>query len=106
MGRRWSLETAKEMLAEVRERTARAVAAVESLEREVEGRQGSRRVVAAEVARDRISLWMREMEALGVEVRGPWRVEFGTEEGAFCWAWPDERLSFRAADAEETTPIQ
>jgi hypothetical protein len=46
------------------------------------------------------------MEALGVETTGPWRVEFESEEGAFCWAWPDARLAFRPRGAREATPIQ
>jgi hypothetical protein len=106
MARSWTLEAAREMLGEVRERTARAVAAVERLERAAAG-DASRRAAAAQELRREVSRWMREMEALGVEVRGPWRVEFDTGAGSFCWAWPEQRLErFRAEGSEGSTPIQ
>ena len=94
------------MLAEVRARTGRAVASVEALElgRQPGGDAG-REAFDAEV-RQHVSRWMREMEALGLEVCGPWQVEFDGEAGAFCWTWPDERLRFRAKDEKEATPIQ
>jgi hypothetical protein len=106
MARSWTLETAREMLVEVRERTARAVAAVERLERTAPGGAAREAATAQEVQRH-VSRWVREMEALGVEVRGPWRVEFETGAGSFCWAWPEERLDrFRGTGSEGSTPIQ
>jgi len=106
MGRQWTLEAATEMLAEVRRRTERAADAVDALEaRSARGTPAERAALAGE-ARGHVSRWMREMEALGVEITGPWRVEFANAEGAFCWAWPDARLAFRPRGAEEATPIQ
>jgi hypothetical protein len=32
------------------------------------------------------------MEALGVEVKGPWLVDFDNGEGYYCWRWPEEEL--------------
>jgi len=105
MGREWTLEAANEMLGEVRKRTERAANAVDALEAraresDAEGRKRLARDTLREVGR-----WMREMEALGVEVRGPWRVEFACAEGAYAWAWPDARLRFRARDDEEAGAI-
>ena len=106
MGRQWTLEAATEMLAEVRRRTERAADAVDALEvRRAAAPEAEGDALAAEV-RGHVSRWMREMEALGVEVAGPWRVEFGTGEGAFCWAWPEPRLAFRAKGSRDATPIQ
>lgn len=106
MGRQWTLEAATEMLAEVRARTERASDAVDALEaRSTRATPAERDALAREI-RGQISRWMREMEALGVEVAGPWRVEFANAEGAFCWAWPDARLAFRARGSEDATPIQ
>jgi len=112
MGRQWTLAAAEAMLVEVRLRTERAVAAVDALEA---GGHFADSAVAADPARvdpsvvavrRHVSSWLREMEALGVEVRGPWRVEFVCDGGAFCWAWPDAQLRFRARDWKDATPIQ
>jgi len=106
MGGKWTFEAASEMLAEVRRRTERAVDAVDALEaRMARATRAEREALGGEV-RGHVSRWMREMEALGVSVCGPWRVEFETPEGAFCWAWPEPRLAFRARGAREATPVQ
>jgi len=41
-----------------------------------------------------ISVWVRNMEALGVEVKGLWRVDFDNGSGYYCWQWPEERLEY------------
>jgi hypothetical protein len=114
MSRRWTFETARALLDEVRGRTGRAVQAVATLERRLESlaeqagpeAEERRRALALEL-RGRISRWVREMDALGVRVRGPWEVEFEGEGGAFCWAWPEPGLvRFRADEASEPTRIQ
>jgi hypothetical protein len=38
--------------------------------------------------------WSREQEALGVETKGLWLVDFDSGSGYFCWQWPEERLEF------------
>lgn len=94
------------MLGEVRTRTARAVAVVEAAERRRE-RAGDTAGSSEDALRVPLARWMREMEALGVRVRGPWQVEFETEGGAFCWTWPESSLTrFRAREAADPTPIQ
>ena len=39
-----------------------------------------------------VSRWAREMEALGLEVKGPWLVDFDTGAGFYCWKWPERAL--------------
>jgi hypothetical protein len=34
------------------------------------------------------------MEALGLEVKGLWLVDFDNGSGYFCWKWPEEKLEF------------
>jgi hypothetical protein len=41
-----------------------------------------------------VSRWIREMEALGVVVKGMWLVDFDTGSGNYCWRWPEERLEW------------
>jgi hypothetical protein len=92
--RAWSLEGAREMLAEVRARTEEAVSEVEELDTRAAGlEEGSDTLVDAQSQlRQRISRWLREMEALGVEVKGLWLVDFDNGSGYYCWRWPEEQL--------------
>ena len=41
-----------------------------------------------------VSHWARSMEALGLEVKGLWLVDFDNGSGYFCWRWPEEELAF------------
>lgn len=94
--RRWSLETARAMVPEVRARTAEAVGEVEKLEVRRDGlAPGDPGRVAAEQALSRVvSTWVRAMEALGAEVKGPWLVDFDNGQGYYCWRWPEEELAW------------
>jgi hypothetical protein len=94
--RRWTLEGARELLPDVRARTARAVAEAEALAGERE------RLAAASPEREALDAriegvvmrWAREMDALGVEVKGLWLVDFDSGAGYYCWQWPEERLEY------------
>lgn len=92
--RRWTLEAARELLPEVRTRTARAVPEVERLlaERQALDDDPERRVEVESDLRRRIGAWTRAMEALGVEVKGLWLVDFDNGSGYYCWQWPEEEL--------------
>ncbi len=41
-----------------------------------------------------MSRWAREMEALGLEVKGLWLVDFDTGGGYYCWKWPEQGLEY------------
>ena len=94
--RRWTLEAAREMLPDVRTRTARAVAEAEALAEEQAGlAEGSAdRHALAERIEAVVTRWAREMEALGLDVKGLWLVDFDSGSGYYCWQWPEERLEF------------
>lgn len=96
MTRRWTLDAARELLPEVRDRTARAVEAVERLEEERarhDERSPERRQIESRL-QETVGRWARQMEALGLEVKGLWLVDFDTGGGYYCWKWPEERLDF------------
>jgi len=94
-GRAWTLESAREMLGEVRGRTERAVGRVEEFVARIEKAESRRERERLQASmRDEVSRWVREMEALGVEVKGPWLVDFDTGEGCLCWRWPEEELAY------------
>ena len=94
--RRWTLEAAREMLPDVRTRTARAVAEAEALAEQQTGHaEGSpARSALAERIEAVVMRWAREMEALGLEAKGLWLVDFDSGSGYYCWQWPEERLEF------------
>jgi hypothetical protein len=94
--RRWTLEAAREILAEVRERTAQAVPEVERLaaERERPDPDSEERMEIEAQIRTQIGRWTRAMEALGVEVKGLWLVDFDNGSGYYCWKWPEEELAW------------
>ncbi len=92
MKRSWSLEAARALLPDVRERTRAAVEAVEAITLPPAGAAGHAELERR--TRDRISLWAREMDALGLEVKGLWLVDFDNGQGYYCWRWPEERLEW------------
>jgi hypothetical protein len=94
-GRQWSLEAARAILPEVRERTGKAHAEVEALlaARGQSPSGAARREIEQRLARV-VSRWIRAMEALGVQVKGAWLVDFDCGRGCYCWRWPEERLEY------------
>jgi hypothetical protein len=94
--RRWTLEAARAMLDEVRSRTEAAVGEVEPLlaERDATAEGSEERHSFDARIQKRISVWVRSMEALGVEVKGLWLVDFDNGSGYYCWTWPEERLEY------------
>ena len=100
--REWSLEGARLVLADVRACTQRAVERIERLGGPG-GLVGEEDVVSgenAEAVQEALSAWVREMEALGVAVKGPWRVDFDCGDGAYSWRWPETELAYFQGDDE------
>jgi len=94
--RRWTLEAARELLPDVRARTERAVTEAEALAEEqalhAAGSAAHREL--AERIEAVVMRWSSEMEALGLEVKGLWLVDFDSGSGCYCWQWPEPRLEF------------
>jgi hypothetical protein len=101
----WTLESATEILPDVRRYTQRARSVYGPLHEQREARPpgSAERVEAEQAMRRCLSRWVREMEALGVVVRGLWRVEFTSESGAFPWQWPEQTL--RSVRESEHDPV-
>jgi hypothetical protein len=93
--RRWTLGAAREILPDVRARTERAAREAEALvaERERHAPGTAPRRDAEQRAGAAISRWVREMEALGLEVKGLWLVDFDSGAGYYCWRWPEPELT-------------
>ncbi len=84
------------MLPEVRERTERAHAEVESLleKRDALPADSPERARLDERVQRVVSSWARAMEALNLEVKGLWLVDFDNGSGYYCWRWPEEDLGY------------
>ena len=95
--RSWSLATAREIAVEVRRITAAAVEEVEALEARrdaVDASDKDARAALEQEVRRGVARWVRAMEALGVEVKGRWLVDFDNGRGYYCWRWPEEQIEY------------
>jgi hypothetical protein len=94
--KRWTLESARELIPDVRARTSRAVEEAEALaeERALHRTGAPERAALEERIEAVVARWAREMEALGLEVKGLWLVDFDSGSGYYCWQWPEERLEY------------
>ncbi len=94
--RQWSLEGARALMDEVRERTSRAADQVTELLKEREGMaaDSAKRTELDARIRKAVSGWVRSMEALGVEVKGLWLIDFDNGSGYYCWRWPETELAY------------
>jgi hypothetical protein len=93
-GRRiFSYDEALAVFPAVRDLTASAVAQVGALA--AGGRAGEARRQEVEQARDRVvAEWVREITAIGCEVKGLWQVDWDNGDGYYCWKFPEETISY------------
>lgn len=89
----FTLEEANLLLPDVRERTRRAIEAVAGLPASGPGEPVDAQAVRAEAARI-LGAWVAGMVELGLEVKGPWLVDFDSGAGFYCWTWPEESIQF------------
>src|SRR5258706_14037512 len=94
--RTFTFEEARRLLPEVKERTRRAVEKLEALGADVDDEdapdEGTEKLETA--ARAVLAEWAAEILQLGVEVKGPWLVDFDSGGGYYCWKWPGDRLDY------------
>lgn len=91
--RTFTFEEARALLPEVRERTRRAVEALSRVTIPEDDAPGSEDR-AERVVAEALTVWASEIEELGIEVKGPWLVDFDSGGGYYCWKWPEESLAF------------
>jgi len=91
----FSLDAANALLPEVRSLTEAAVTETERLATEAQSdrcdeitRQHLSQRIDAVIAR-----WAADVQALGLEVKGLWLVDFDNGEGYYCWRYPEERVA-------------
>jgi len=93
-GRRiFSYEDELAVFPAVRDLTASAIEQVEALA--AGGRSGEARRQEVELARDLVvAEWVREITAIGCEVKGLWQVDWDNGDGYYCWKFPEETISY------------
>jgi regulator of sirC expression with transglutaminase-like and TPR domain len=77
----FTLEQARALLPRVRELTAEAVEGYGRLSGDLED---ERRAI--------VEAWVRELESLGLEIKGLWLVDFDSGAGYYCWKYPEPAL--------------
>lgn len=91
----FSFEEAKSLLPVVRERTRAALDEIRALGIPLEGDgAGDADEELQEAAAQVLSSWAHDIQVLGIEVKGPWLIDFDSGAGYYCWRWPEESLEF------------
>ncbi|MEO8196089.1 MAG: DUF2203 family protein [Thermoanaerobaculia bacterium] len=93
--RRFSYEEALAIFPVVRDLTSDAVLQVATITRELESTAaGSTPREELETALQAIvEQWTREVEALGLAVKGLWLVDWDCGDGYYCWRHPEPSLA-------------
>jgi hypothetical protein len=92
--RTFTFDEARALLPAVREKTRRALAALDGLTGLSDEDPGAARQRMERAVEGILNGWRAEVEALGIEVKGPWLVDFDSGAGYYCWKWPEESLEF------------
>jgi hypothetical protein len=90
----FTYEEARALLPAVRERTREALSALAGAEPERDEEPGEEPDLFERRAARILEEWARDITALGIEVKGPWLVDFDCGGGYWCWRWPEETLEF------------
>ena len=96
----FTFEEARRLLPQVREYTRESIERIGAAHAEIDVAQDapdtepeserSFETTAAEI----LGEWAQRVRALGIEVKGPWLVDFDSGSGYFCWKWPEDGLEF------------
>lgn len=91
----FSLDQARELLPEVKHLTADAVRQAELLAAQLQGMPEDdpefRTLTLA--LKDVVERWIDQVQALGLEPKGLWLVDFDNGQGYYCWSYPEPGIS-------------
>ena len=91
----FTFDEARKLVPVLRERTREALQKLGQLETgSDEDDPEEARAAAERAAADVLGAWARDIQELGIEVKGPWLVDFVSGAGYYCWKWPEQSLEF------------
>lgn len=90
----FTFDEARALLPAVREKTRRALEALDGLAAVSDEDPETTRQRTARAVESILAGWREEIEGLGIEVKGPWLVDFDSGAGYYCWRWPEESLEY------------
>jgi hypothetical protein len=90
----FTFDEARGLIPAVRERTRAAVDALSGVEVPADEDADAVRERMERAAGEILGAWAKDVEAMGIEVKGPWLVDFDSGAGYWCWKWPEESLDY------------
>ena len=95
MNRRFTLLEAQKLLPRVYEKTSDAVNRVQQIRVQLDefGDGTSQGQQLLSEIDESVVTWTRDMEMLGVVVKGLWLIDFDSGEGYYCWKYPEPAAS-------------
>ncbi len=94
----FTFEEARSLLPHVREITRDAIEQLAAIQLALDEEESGERELSQEelqrAAADLLDRWASKIRELGVEVKGPWLVDFDSGGGYYCWKWPEEGLEY------------
>jgi len=91
----FSLAEASALLPQVKHLTADAVRRAEALAAQLRGlvEDNPEHSILSQALRDVVSGWAAEVQALGLQAKGLWLVDFDNGEGYYCWSYPEPAIT-------------
>jgi hypothetical protein len=90
----FTFDEARDLIPAVRERTRAALEALSGVEVAPDESAEAVRTRVEQAAGEILGSWARDIQAMGIEVKGPWLVDFDSGAGYWCWRWPEESLDY------------
>lgn len=90
----FSLDQSRELLPQVKHLTADAVRRAETLASQLHGlpEDDPEHATLTAALREVVNGWAEQLQALGVEAKGLWLVDFDNGEGYYCWCYPEPTI--------------
>ena len=91
----FSLAEARALLPQVKHLTADAVRRAETLAGQLQGlaEDHPEHISLSASLRDVVTGWVDDVQALGLEAKGLWLVDFDNGEGYYCWSYPEPAIT-------------
>ncbi len=92
----FTFDEARRLVPRVREYTQESIERIGAAQAEIESsvEEPDTEHAFESTAAEILGEWAQKVRELGIEVKGPWLVDFDSGAGYFCWKWPEDSLEF------------